>query len=296
MRLSFLEGETVAYKIIFFFSFFFILNCSNFLYSPTREKYFDPKEFGYQTSEIELKAEDGIHTYGTLITSKNQSNSKNTVILLFNGNGENQSSHFLSLVWMVDRGYDLVTYDYRGYGRSEGKPNPGDINSDVVKFIENISLYCKINRKNLILYGQSLGGAITMRALADVKDKSLIKLVIIEGSFTSYRKVARTILRKNIFPPLHYLLSFFVTDSYSPEEKISEISPIPLIVIHETEDPIVPFENGKSIFQLANDPKQFWEVRSDGHIRWMNMGRDPNAQKFLELLNRFILMNDQSID
>jgi uncharacterized protein len=267
-----------------------LLNCSFFLYSPTKELYFDATQLGYNKEEIEIVGKDGIITYGYLISSKIPKVSKNTVILLFNGNGENQSSHFLSLVWMVDHGYELATYDYRGYGKSNGNPDPESIHHDALQYLNNILTYCKINRKNLIVYGQSLGGAIAMRALIDLKDRRNLKLVIIEGSFSSYRKVARSILRKNIFPPLHYLLSFFVTDDYSPGERISEISPTPMIVIHELEDPVVPFENGMDVFRLAKDKKQFWEVRSDGHIKWMEMGRNPNAKKFLELVDTFLLM------
>ncbi|MDX1959776.1 MAG: alpha/beta hydrolase [Leptospiraceae bacterium] len=262
--------------------------CSSVLYQPKKEELMNPEKLGFKKSEEFFTTSDKTKLNLWFIKPDEQEANKNAVILQFHGNGENMSSHFISLVWLVNHGYELVTYDYRGYGKSEGSPNPKEINSDSVEVINYVISYCKKNNKKLIIYAQSLGGAIAARALSEVKDKSLISIVIFEGTFSDYKEVANSILRKQIIQPFPYLLSLFVSNSYSPKDYFEKISPIPIVVIHETEDPVVPFENGKEVFRLSKDPKQFWSVTGQGHIRWMLMGRSPNAKKFRELLDQLI--------
>lgn len=271
----------------------FTLNCSNIIYNPTKNIYYSPERMGFSKKDIYMKTSDGTTITGWNILPK--SNSNNTVVLQLHGNGENQSSHFLSLVWMVNYGYELVTYDYRGYGSSTGKPDQSLIHKDTIDFISLVHRDCVQNNKKLILYGQSLGGAIALRVIPDLKDKSKLVLVIVEGSFFSYRKVARSILKNLIFEPFPFLLSYFIPNYYSPEETIDKISPLPVLVIHELEDPVVPFENGKEVFKNLESPKQFWEIRSSGHIQWMQMGRSPNAIKFIQLLNQYIQEENEDL-
>jgi uncharacterized protein len=273
-------------NILFLAISLMIISCSNIVYNPTKETYYSPKRIGFLKRDIQMKTSDGNTITGWSIYPK--SNFNNTVVLQLHGNGENQSSHFLSLVWMVNYGYELVTYDYRGYGNSTGKPERSLIHQDTLEFISLIHKDCVQKNKKLILYGQSMGGAIALRVIPDLKDKSRLVLVIVEGSFISYRKVVRSFLKNIIFEPFPFLLSYLIPNQYSPEEVIDKISPLPVIVVHELEDPIVPFENGKELFKNLEQPKQFWEIRSSGHIQWMQMGRNPNAIKLIHLLNQFV--------
>lgn len=271
----------------------FTLSCSHLVYRPSKDIYMLPERIGFKKKDIQMTTSDG-----TLLTGWNiypMSHSKNTVVLQLHGNGGNQTSHFLSLVWMVNYGYELVTYDYRGYGQSTGSPDRELIQKDTVEFITQIHKDCITQNKNLIIYGQSLGGAIALRVIPELKDKTNLVLLIVEGSFSSYRKVSRSKFKNIIFEPFPFLFSYLISNDYSPEEKIKMISPTPVIVIHELEDPIVPFENGKEVFKLLDDPKQLWEIRSSGHIQWMNMGRSPNALKFISLLDQYIQQNQEDL-
>jgi uncharacterized protein len=273
-------------KIFLFFVLFF-WQCSSVFYHPESKTYFEPETFGLKKTETFLNTPDNqkIHTW--LITPE-QSKNRNVVIFQLHGNGENMSSHFISLAWLVNHGYELFTYDYRGYGQSTGDPSPKNVNMDTVLVFNHIVDYCKKHNKKLILYGQSLGGAISVRALEDVKSKEPLRLVILEGTFSSYSMVTRTMLKPKIFEPIPWIASKIVDNSYSPEEFFKKIAPIPTLIIHEQFDPVVPFDNGKEVFRLTAQPKQFWTVKSDGHIRWMEMGRNPNAKKFVELLNKMM--------
>ncbi|MCB1176949.1 MAG: alpha/beta hydrolase [Leptospiraceae bacterium] len=262
---------------------------SSVFYYPDKKTYILPEQLGLYKEDILLTAKDGVKLHLLRIYKHNQENDKNTVIFQFHGNAQNLSSHFSILSWLVDEGYELFSYDYRGYGKSGGSPNPKDINSDSILALIHVIDYCKKNNKKLIIYGQSLGGAISVRAFREIEDRNNIILFILEGTFPSYRMVSKTILQKILPFPIPYIASFFVDSSYSSENYIKNISPIPLFVIHEKGDPVVPFSNGREVFRLGKEPKIFWELNSDGHISWMEYGRNSEARKFLNLINNLVL-------
>jgi fermentation-respiration switch protein FrsA (DUF1100 family) len=177
------------------------------------------------------------------------------------------TSHFQSLAWLPDSGYNLVTFDYRGYGISEGSPEPKGVHEDAVAAIRWVMANFK--DKPLYLFGQSLGGAVLLRALDDLTpiERQSIRAVTVEGGFHSYRAIARDFLSRSwttwLFQPLGSLL---ISDQYAPEESIPRVSPIPLLVIQGEEDPVVPLKFGEKIYELAREPKTFWKIQKGKHI------------------------------
>jgi hypothetical protein len=193
-------------------------------------------------------------------------------VVQFHGNAENMTSHFLSLYWMTEAGYDLFTFDYRGYGSSEGTPSQRGLNQDAVQaisFATRLQPRSEIQPK-LILYGQSLGGAVLARALEDIQEpgvRSQIKAVILEGTFYSYQAIARDMLARHWLTwPLQSLSSILMSDEYSPEKSFAKIAPIPLLIIHGEKDPVIPVEFGKKLFELSQTPKKLLLIPNGQHI------------------------------
>ncbi len=284
MKQSFLIRIYFSLLATLFFS------CSSIFYHPTPTTYYTPEQMGFKKDEIIFTVKDGTKLYSWFIHSYKKEVKGN--ILQLHGNGQNMTAHFLSLAWLANQGYNLYTYDYRGYWKSEGDPNPEDVHSDTVAYINMVNADCIKRNEKLILYGQSLGGAILMRAFADLKNKENISLVVVDGGFPSYRKVAKQIAEKNLVFPLKYLASIIISDSYSPEAYIEKISPVPMIIIHGEDDDVIPFINGKEIFRLAKDPKQFWVIKGGGHVDWMQLGVSKNAKLFLKLLDQHLEENN----
>ncbi|MBM9590454.1 alpha/beta fold hydrolase [Leptospira sp. 201903075] len=256
-------------------------------YHPTKDTYFTPKQMGFSYTPTFLTTKDGVKLNVWRIYSKKFETPK-AVILQFHGNGQNMSAHFLSLVWLVNHGYELIVFDYRGYGDSEGEPDPEDIIEDSKLVLDFALQGAREKGTKLIVYGQSLGGAVAMRAVSDWKDKNEVVLFCIDGSFPSYREVAKQTMNHVLFPPVGNLFAWLFHDQTSPRDSIAGLSPIPLLIIHGTEDNVVFFENGKQIFGLAGEPKVFWEIRGGGHVDWMNLGQSKFAKDFLVLLNRHL--------
>lgn len=274
------------YHIIICFSLV-LINCSVLYYHPTKETYFTPKQMGFSYDPSLLTTKDGVKLNVWRIYSKKFETPK-AVILQFHGNGQNMSAHFISLVWLVNHGYELIVFDYRGYGDSEGEPDPDDILEDSNLILDFALQEARDKGTKLIVYGQSLGGAIAMKSLSDWKDKNEVVLFCIDGSFPSYREVAKQTMNQVLFPPIGNMFAWLFHDRTSPRDSIAKLSPIPLLIIHGTEDTVVFFENGKQIFGLAGEPKVFWEIRGGGHVDWMNLGQSKFAKEFLVLLNRHL--------
>ncbi len=238
-----------------------LTSCSTFFYYPDSKTYFTPEQFVKSYQSFDIKTEDGITIKAKLLKTKNKV-PKGTIIQ-FHGNAQNMSSHMASLVWLTELGYDLFIFDYRGYGNSEGSPDPEGLNFDAQAALKKAK-ECQIERKakKFIVYGQSLGGAVLMRALEDYGTEGIDHLIL-ESTFMSYRNIAIKKMKSGaityLFFPLAYLI---VNNSYSA----SSVPEIPLLVIHGKKDPVVEFEFGEEIFNKGKEPKELWQIPEEQHI------------------------------
>ena len=186
-------------------------------------------------------------------------------ILFYHGNGENLSSHYLSMIWSLRKGYDFLIFDYRGYGRSEGSPSP----QGTVEDGEAALRWMKVHYPDIpiVIYAQSLGGAIALRNAIDLRAEVPVRAVVIDSSFASYQVVGRRILSKNFLTwPLQWLPWILLSDRFAPDGQIQKISPIPLLVMHAENDQTVPFRCGEELFEQAGNPKDFWRISGEGHV------------------------------
>lgn len=246
-----------------FFCVFFILilgACSSLLYFPTQGQYFNPAKIPLKYDDLFIANKDGHKIHAWYFPS--QGVSKGT-FLFCHGNAENLSSHFISLYWLPAHGYSYLIFDYPGYDKSEGTPSP---ESTVEAGKEVLRWLAKHKEPGpLYMYGQSLGGNIALRVTLEMKNEVPVKAVIVDGSFASYQEVGRAVMAKNwftwIIQPLSYLV---LSDKYAPQ-RIEELPPIPLLVIHGEKDPVVPVEQGKKLFAQAKEPKQLWLLPEGYH-------------------------------
>ncbi len=194
-------------------------------------------------------------------------------VIQFHGNAENMSSHYISLAWLVDYGFNLFTFDYRGYGKSQGSPDQRGTYLDALAALDRAWELHQASgaRPNFIVYGQSLGGAIAMRAVADFKHRSEVNWIVMDSTFSSYRQIAREKMSSFWLTwPLQWLSGVLVSDEYSAEESLHR-NCIPLLVVHDLQDPAVPFDLGQKIYDedgedAKNCPKTFWTLDTGYHI------------------------------
>ena len=116
------------------------------------------------------------------------------------------------------------------------------------------------------MLGQSLGGAVAAYAVANSPRRGEVKALIVDSAFAGYRRIVRDKLIAGIVTlPLAWPASWTVEDGYSPERWIGSVAPVPVVVIHGTKDPVVPFSHGERLYRLAEQPKGFWKVEGGGH-------------------------------
>ncbi len=246
--------------------------CSGLFYQPGKVRKTDPSDLGMEYQDVRIESAGGRKLHAWLFPPGNGAEERGTIIQ-FHGNAENISSHFMSLAWVTTQGYNFITFDYSGYWDSDGAPGQRTLNEDALAALKYAVEFNRVRAAEtgrkpvLAAYGQSLGGTVLLRALADFSERREIDAVIIDSSFPSYQDIAReklSILWETwLFQPLAYLL---VSDAYAPEKTIASLSGTRILVIHGTEDKAVPIHHGRRIFELAKEPKEFWEVPGGRHI------------------------------
>lgn len=270
-------------------AFFFLLycgSCSNVFYQPSQRQYLKPEQFklNYQEHYFEARDKTRLHSWFFPATSPR---AKGTIVL-FHGNAQNLSTHFLNLVWITKEGYNLFIFDYRGYGKSEGKPHQEGVYLDALAALAKARELNQLHGQGqMIVYGQSLGGVVSLGALADFKHIEEVDLIVQDSTWGSYKKIAfdRLTSRWFLFPlsPLAYL---FVSDAYASDKIISDIKR-PVLVIVGMKDHIIPPEFGTELFkQLTTPHKWLWKLPQGTHIDIFHGANESYRQKFLHLLNR----------
>lgn len=263
--------------------------CSSLLYYPTHVLYFPPEARGYHPEEVEFKSADGTPLFGWLFRHEGKAAKPKGVLVFYHGNGENLSSHYLSLLWILKEGYDFFIFDYRGYGLSKGKPSPGGTVADGEAALRLVR--ARYAGTPLVIFGQSLGGAVALRNAIDLKAEIAPKAVIIESSFASYEEVGRRALARGILGwPFQWLPWLVLSDRYAPDGEIAKIAPTPLLVFHAEDDQLVPFRCGEEIFEQALPPKEFWKVPGNGHANAYLRFGDEYRTKTLAWLSRALAL------
>jgi fermentation-respiration switch protein FrsA (DUF1100 family) len=215
--------------------------------------------------DVYFKTVDGLMLHGWLLKPEGKSSG---TILYLHGNAENISTHVNNVLWLVDEGFTLFLFDYRGYGNSEGHPDVEGVHLDAEAALEAIVNFSGSEGDCIIVLGQSLGGAIAVYTVANSRLKSHVKALVIDSVFLGYRAIAREKAAQFVITwPLQYPLSFLVNDHYSPCRWIRKVSPVPILIIQGDMDTIVPLHHGAVLYEKALAPKEFWVEKGAGHIR-----------------------------
>lgn len=225
---------------------------SRFVYHPRRDLESTPEEVGLNYQDVQLTAADGVKLHGWWVPHP----SPRATVLLLHGNAGNISHRTDLLRFLHECGVDVLIIDYRGYGRSEGKPTENGTYADAMAAWRYLLDERGVSPGRIVLHGRSLGGAVATWLAMQVEPAGLI----VESSFTSARDMASQVLP--VFP------TFLVRFKYNSINRIGEID-CPLLVIHSRDDDLVPHEQGRRLYEAARQPKRFVELEgghNDGYL------------------------------
>lgn len=261
------------------------MGCSHLVYQPSRFQFYDPAKFKLSYEEVHFSSKQGAKLHGWYFPATTKE-VKGTIIQ-FHGNAQNISTHFLSLAWVVYEGYNLFTFDYQGYGASEGKASQEGTYHDALAALEKgRELNQKSGGKKLVVYGQSLGGIIAARALVDFPHQKEVTLLVQDSTFSSYKKIAFNRISSIWFLwPISPLTFFLISDEYASFKVLDKIR-TPTLVIVGQKDTVIPQKFGKQIYkQLESEKKWLWKLPSGGHIDMFSKRDGVQHKRFIGLLD-----------
>ncbi len=186
--------------------------------------------------------------------------------MVFHGNASNISTHVNSVLWLVQAGFNLFAMDYRGFGRSSGKPDLAGVHRDGLAAFEHLLALPGVGTTRIAILGQSLGGSIATYVAATAPERERVSLLLLDSSFFSYQQIAREKLA-NVFItwPFQYPLSWLFNNDYSSGLWIEKVA-APVVIIHDRYDTIVPFHHGEQLYAVASEPKEMLTTSGLGHI------------------------------
>ncbi|MFW6152452.1 MAG: alpha/beta hydrolase [Verrucomicrobiota bacterium] len=257
---------------------------SSYVYYPTREVAVTPEYYDLDYEELRLKTEDGETIHAWFVDGRKGPGSPDAVeggdrtratILFCHGNGGNISDRVYTLEVLCRMGFDVLIFDYRGYGGSTGSPDEAGTYSDASACWRHLVENRGIDPGKIALFGRSLGGAVAAR-LASIKNPGAL---IIESTFTSAPDMGA---RMFPFLPVRLLSRF----RYRTIEAIKELN-CPVLIAHSRDDEMVPFEHGQRLFTAAREPKVFVKM-SGSHNEGGLESNNAYQERFTQFLSEYV--------
>lgn len=215
---------------------------------PGREYEATPAQAGLPYEAVTLTASDGIRLAAWRLPAENARG----VLLYLHGNAGNISHRIEPMRLFRDMGLAVFIFDYRGYGQSEGKPSEEGTYRDAEAAWQYLVQQRGIDPRRIVMFGESLGAAVAAELAARHPPAALV----LASGFTSVPDLAA-----DLYPwfPVRWLARHrYDTRSYLRNVRA------PVLVMHSREDEIIPYSHGRALYEAANEPRQFLELRG-GH-------------------------------
>src|SRR3954470_21194605 len=162
--------------------------CTPVFFQPSPTIYGSPGIYGINYEPVELRAADGTALFAWFMPARGEARA---TVLYLHGNAENISAHFANVAWMPAAGFNVLALDYRGYGGSEGRPSLEGVQLDIDAGMRTLLERRDVDPRRIILFGQSLGGALAIYYAAHGEHRDRLRAVIADSAFSDYRLVAR---------------------------------------------------------------------------------------------------------
>jgi uncharacterized protein len=219
------------------------------LYFPSRRFLATPEQAGLAHRELRFETDDGERLHGWWIEARTE---RHGHLLLCHGNAGNIGDRVLHAELLTAAGFDVLLFDYRGYGHSSGRPSEEGTYRDARAALSCLLEQPRIDRARVFYLGESLGGAVALQLALERPPAGLVLL----SAFTGVRELAC----------LHYpfVPSALVPDAYPALRRIRELH-TSLLVLHGGRDEIVPLSQGRELFEAAPGPKRIQVFAGLGH-------------------------------
>lgn len=254
--------------------------CESLFFFPSRQLQHTPAELGLQYQDVSFNAADGTQLTGWFLPAVGPV--KGTVLHL-HGNAANIGDHVWAVRWLPAAGYQVLTFDYRGYGQSAGEPSLAGAQQDIDAAMAYVRQRPDVDPARLMVLAQSLGGAMGVYNLAHSPRRAEVKLLVVDSAFSSYQGIAREKLAAAWLTwPLQWLPYLLLDDRYAAQDAVGLLAPLPVLFIHGTGDQVVPAHHSERLYQAAASPKQLWLLPNVPHTAGLELSA--NRQRLLQLM------------
>lgn len=244
--------KKLALILISFFSIVILHGCkllvNKMTFHPDNANVLSTDQLPSNVQEIFIETEDQVKIQSYFIPNK----SSEKILIYFHGNAGNICHRLPDLMQISNFGINVLGISYRGYGKSQGKPSEKGIYIDGEATLNYAIQRLDFSINNITLLGRSIGTTVAINTSQNLNIGGLI-LVTPLTSGKDHAQAAGL-----------GFISFLAGDSFNNIDKIVHVS-CPILVIHGTQDNIIPFEMGKRIYNKAKTKKQFVKIEGADH-------------------------------
>ncbi|BFU94552.1 MAG: putative Peptidase [Nitrospira sp.] len=221
---------------------------------------------GVPLEDVWFPSADGTKLFGWYIEAA----ADRPVILWCHGNAGNVINRLDNLVRLFKSSFSVFLFDYRGYGRSQGRPSEEGLYLDAIGAYDYLTRTRMIRPERLIVFGRSLGAAVA----GDLAAQKPAAGLVLESSFPSIESVAKVHYGGL---PLHWLLGA----EFRLIDRLPTLS-LPKLIIHGDQDDIIPLVLGRQVFDGSLPPKSFYVIAGAGHNNTYVIGGSVYFNRFAE--------------
>ncbi|RYP80748.1 hypothetical protein DL769_002295 [Monosporascus sp. CRB-8-3] len=209
--------------------------------------------------ELVIPTTDGEKLSAFYIRAPRRGRHAKCTIVMFHGNAGN-IGHRLPIARMLINyvGCNVFMLEYRGYGLSTGEPDEKGLMIDAQTALDYLRDRAETRSHKLVIYGQSLGGAVSIKLVQKNQHAGDIVGLVLENTFLSMRS-----LIPSVIPPAKYL-AMLCHQVWPSESLIPNITEIPILFLSGLQDEIIPPSHMRKLYELATTPTKIWKPLPGG--------------------------------
>jgi len=228
------------------------------VYRPERELVTNPAEHGLDYERVTIRTADGMRLDAWYIPEPNA----RRTLLFFHGNTQNISYCIESIEIFHRLGFNILLFDYRGYGNSDGHPDERGTYLDAEAAWNYLLTERNHAPDDIVVLGRSLGAAIASHLAAYHSPCALV----IESTFTTLVDAAAEL---HPWVPVRWISRH----RYPVIENIRSVQ-CPVLVVHAPEDELIPYHHGRSLYEAVPGEKAFLQIRGRHFDGFLTSGAD----------------------
>lgn len=252
-----------------------------YFYYPHSDSSLTPASLKLSYTDITIPSTNNTSLHGWFLPAKDGIKKAIGTVVYHHGNDGSVGLYITRIPWLVEANFNVIMYDYRGYGKSTGKVTRKGLIDDAQAAIHYALQRDDLAHTKLISYGYSLGGAKSTVAHAEGRFGPRLVAAINESSFASYKDMAEIkggLTAKRL-----------TKDDYSPINYLKHTH-LPVFLIHGSNDSIVPVSQATKLKASASNKKNiyYWEIQGASHFTTLTHHNNAARKRLLSSLKTLL--------